>query len=208
MAPKNANRLAPAHPFRQIRDAVAHWYCGRKSAGGKFDDTPGIVVKWLDNQKDYIIPTLCEEFRRCDLYRDFRTPDEKAAVLAALDEEQRLAEQIPEEPPEEPPEVGLQYEPEEGTPAWAWEQVKRELAIEQGGTFDRWVNDTRLVDYDPDSNTFTISLPDAYRYDWIVNRLSRQINRKLAVITRQVTAQTTFIIGPEALKRNATTIGG
>lgn len=200
MSRRIAERLASEHPFWRIRDAVAHWYGNRRSAGGRFEETAGIVITWLDKPDEFTIPTMSEQFRRCDLYRDHRTPDELAAEQAAIDEAQRLEEQIPEEPEEEPPEV-LQYEPEEGTPAWAWEQVKRELAIEQGGTFDRWVNDTRLVDYDPDTNTFTVALPDAFRYDWIVNRLSQQLNRKLAVITRQPAAQTKFIVQPGTVSR-------
>ena len=45
------------------------------------------------------------------------------------------------------------------------------------------------------------ALPDAIRYDWIVNRLSKQINRKLAVITRQQAAQTKFIVQPGTVSR-------
>ena len=199
MSPRIAERLAAAHPYWEVRDAVAHWFCGRRSAGGRFEETPGIVITWLDNPDEYVIPTLSEEFRQTGLYRDHRTPDELAAEQAALDEAQRQEEQDLAEQAEEAPAAAAPdppHQPEEGTPAWAWMQVQRELAIEQGGTFDRWVNDTRLVEHDPDTNTFTIALPDAFRYDWIVNRLSKQINRKLAVITRQPSAQTKFIVDP------------
>jgi chromosomal replication initiator protein len=39
---------------------------------------------------------------------------------------------------------------------------------------------------------FLIGLPDAFRYDWIVNRLSRQIKRKLAVIVGRSTIDVKF----------------
>ena len=45
------------------------------------------------------------------------------------------------------------------------------------------MNDTYVLSHDEESNTFLISLPDAFRYDWIVNRLSKQIKRKLTVIS-------------------------
>ena len=210
MSPKIAERLAAAHPFWEIRDAVAHWYANRRSAGGRFEETCGIVITWLDRPDEFILPHISEDFRQTDLFRQFRTPDELAAEQAALDEAQRQAEQDLEDPPEEPSAAAgpeLRYEPEEGSPEWAWEQVKRELAIEQGGTFDRWVNDTRMVEHDPDTNTFTIALPDAFRYDWIVNRLSRQIKRKLAVITGQPSAQTKFTIEPGTVSRETQTQG-
>ncbi len=69
-------------------------------------------------------------------------------------------------------------------PHAVWRQLQSELAIEQGGTFDRWVNDTWVIAYE--DGEFLIGLPDAFRYDWIVNRLSRQIKRKLAVILHRM----------------------
>ncbi|MFN8468976.1 MAG: chromosomal replication initiator protein DnaA [Caldilineaceae bacterium] len=68
------------------------------------------------------------------------------------------------------------------------------MAIEQGGTFDRWVNDTWVIAYE--DGEFLIGLPDAFRYDWIVNRLSRQIKRKLAVIVGRATIDVKFRVQP------------
>ena len=79
-------------------------------------------------------------------------------------------------------------------PHAVWRQLQSELAIEQGGTFDRWVNDTWVIAYE--DGEFLIGLPDAFRYDWIVNRLSRQIKRKLSVILGRATIDVKFRVQP------------
>jgi chromosomal replication initiator protein len=79
-------------------------------------------------------------------------------------------------------------------PHAVWRQLQSELAIEQGGSFDRWVNDTWVIAYE--DGEFLIGLPDAFRYDWIVNRLSRQIKRKLAVIVGRATVDVKFRVQP------------
>jgi chromosomal replication initiator protein len=75
-----------------------------------------------------------------------------------------------------------------------WRQLQSELAIEQGGSFDRWVHDTWVIAYE--DGVFIIGLPDAFRYDWIVNRLSRQIKRKLCVIVGRSTIDVIFRVQP------------
>jgi chromosomal replication initiator protein len=75
-------------------------------------------------------------------------------------------------------------------PHAVWRQLQSELAIEQGGTFDRWVHDTWVIAFE--DGEFLIGLPDAFRYDWIVNRLSKQIKRKLAVIVGRSTINVKF----------------
>jgi chromosomal replication initiator protein len=75
-------------------------------------------------------------------------------------------------------------------PHAVWRQLQSELAIEQGGSFDRWVHDTWVIAYE--DGEFLIGLPDAFRYDWIVNRLSKQIKRKLAVIVGRSTISVKF----------------
>jgi hypothetical protein len=201
VSPKIAQRLAVAHPFWEIRDAVAHWYCGRKSAGGRFETTPGIVITWLDRPDEFTIPTLSDEFRRCELYRDHRTPDELAAEQAALDEAQRLADE------EAPPAAATPeaVEPAPGSPEAYWQQVRKELEIEQAGSFDRWLDGTYVLAYIEESNAFGIVLPDAMRADWVRNRLSKQIVRKLSVITRRP-ALVEFII-PESVSRETQSQG-
>jgi hypothetical protein len=176
----DAERLAEAHPFRDVRDAVAHWWQNRKAAGGRFEDYPGIVVYWLDNLADTVLPLASDEFLRTDLARAYLPPDEAEADEAEAEEAAAAAAtDLPDHRPAPPPAPA----PDPGTPAAYWSQLVSELAIEQGGSFDRWVHDTWVLDHDAATNTYVIALPDAYRYDWIVNRLSKQIHRKMRVIT-------------------------
>jgi chromosomal replication initiator protein len=79
-------------------------------------------------------------------------------------------------------------------PHAVWRQLQSELAIEQGGSFDRWVHDTWVIAYE--DGEFLIGLPDAFRYDWIVHRLSRQIKRKLAVILGRSSIDVKFRVQP------------
>lgn len=79
-------------------------------------------------------------------------------------------------------------------PHAVWRQLQSELAIEQGGSFDRWVHDTWVIAYE--DGEFLIGLPDAFRYDWIVHRLSRQIKRKLSVILGRNTIDVKFRVQP------------
>lgn len=76
----------------------------------------------------------------------------------------------------------------------AWRQLQSELAIEQGGSFDRWVHDTWVIAYE--DGEFIIGLPDAFRYDWIVNRLRTQIKRKLALIVGRSSIDVKFRVQP------------
>ena len=57
--------------------------------------------------------------------------------------------------------------------AW-WGQVIAEFAIEAGGTFERWLNDTSVVSYDVSGNSFVVAVPDRFRIDWLRNRLARR----------------------------------
>lgn len=75
----DAKRLATIHPLTRVREAVSHWWFNRKSMGGEFGETPGIVVYWLDKWNDCSVPALDERFLRTDLYRRFRTETELAS---------------------------------------------------------------------------------------------------------------------------------
>lgn len=85
-------------------------------------------------------------------------------------------------------------EPNGFDPHAVWRQLQSELEIEQGGSFDKWVQDTWVIAYE--DGEFLIGLPDAFRYDWIVHRLSRQIKRKLAVIVGRSTIDVKFRVQP------------
>ena len=103
----------------------------------------------------------------------------EAQLDADADADAELEAPAPPSPAPAPPDLP----PEPGTPAAYWAQLQSELAIEQGGSFDRWVHDTWVIAYE--DGEFIIGLPDAFRYDWIVHRLSKQIKRKLSVIAGQ-----------------------
>jgi hypothetical protein len=64
-----------------------------------------------------------------------------------------------------------------------WGQVVAEYAIEAGGTFERWLSDTKVASYDSSGNSFVVAVPDRFRIDWLRNRLARGVARKLSVMT-------------------------
>jgi len=84
--------------------------------------------------------------------------------------------------------------PESVEPQQIWRQLQSELAIEQGGGFDRWVHDTWVIAYE--DGEFLIGLPDAFRFDWIQTRLRTQIKRKLAVIMGRASVNVKFCVQP------------
>lgn len=87
-----------------------------------------------------------------------------------------LTPTLPEQPPVYPETFQGEKIPAE---TW-WEQVLAEFAIEAGGTFERWLNDTSLVSYDASTNSFVVAVPDRFRIDWLRNRLARGVARKLS----------------------------
>ena len=85
---RDAARIALAHPYGRVRDAVASWWMNRKSAGGKLENSPGIVLYWLNNWPDKP-PNHYEpaDWHKQDLYLRHRTPDEVAAAENGADED-------------------------------------------------------------------------------------------------------------------------
>lgn len=72
MIPRNARRLAAAHPAERVLRAVAYWW---DHAGTAFNLSPGIVVKWLDDWENTGLPMqLSSAFCASDLYRRFGPP--------------------------------------------------------------------------------------------------------------------------------------
>jgi hypothetical protein len=78
-----AQQLASAHALDTIREAICEWWMNRKSMGGTFEETPGIVVHWLNNWANAGVPALPRHFFRTDLYRRFRTTSERQADAAS-----------------------------------------------------------------------------------------------------------------------------
>ena len=197
---KRARLLAAEHRFEYVRRVVAMFWDRLQSGAVK----AGKVITALDDS--WGAPALDERFMATDFYRRHRLPEEVAAEAEA---ERAAAQQAELEandlPGDNNPAAAPDPPPEPGTPASYWAQLQQELAIEQGGSFDRWVHDTWVIAYndgrDGSAAEFLIGLPDAFRYDWIVHRLSRQIKRKLAVILgHQVDVK--FRVQPRPLATN------
>jgi chromosomal replication initiator protein len=87
--------------------------------------------------------------------------------------------------------------PQSFDPHAIWQQLQSELALEQGGSLDRWVHDTWVIAYE--DGEFIIGLPDAFRYDWVVTRLRSQIKRKLAVIVGRSSIDVKFRVQPRSV---------
>jgi hypothetical protein len=99
MAPKHANELAGLVAFTVIRDHVAAWWMNRKSVGGPLYDGPGIVYRWLTDPHGAAPNAYVEaDWRRQELYKQHRTPDEVAAgeTGASEDEAKRRRKYIPD----------------------------------------------------------------------------------------------------------------
>lgn len=92
-----ATRIAAEHPFERVRSCAASWWMNRRAVGGKLENSPGIVLYWLDNWPDRPPNTYdVAAWRQTDLYRQHRTP----AELAAGDdggEQERVAMYLPAE---------------------------------------------------------------------------------------------------------------
>ncbi len=66
-------------------------------------------------------------------------------------------------------------------------------------TYDMWVRDTEFLSRDPETNTFTIGVENAYSKDWLENRLYSTIKRTLTGITGKM-ADARFVVmgdGPD-----------
>ena len=101
LAPKHANQLAGLVAFTVIRDHVAAWWMNRKSVGGPLYDGPGIVYRWLTDPAGAAPNAYIDaDWRRTELYKLHRTPEEVAAVANGEqgdDEAERRRKYIPEE---------------------------------------------------------------------------------------------------------------
>jgi len=96
---RDAARIALAHPYSRVRDAVASWWMNRKSAGGKLENSPGIVLYWLNNWPDKP-PNHYDDaaWRQEELYLRHRTPEEVAAGDSGDDDQEaRRRKYIPDE---------------------------------------------------------------------------------------------------------------
>jgi hypothetical protein len=70
-----------------------------------------------------------------------------------------------------------------------WQTATGQLEVEMPrAVFHAWMRPARLAEYDPASNTFTVSAPNAYARDWLACRLSGSITRLLTGICNRSAA--------------------
>ncbi|MDI6770301.1 MAG: chromosomal replication initiator protein DnaA [Anaerolineales bacterium] len=76
----------------------------------------------------------------------------------------------------------------------AWQSALGQLQMDMPkASFDTWVRDTRMVNFD--QGIFTISVRNAYARDWLESRLSSTVTRLLmGIMNRDVDVQ--FIVSP------------
>lgn len=166
--PANAKRLATTHPFERIQRAVAHWWCHR---GTTFQETPGIVVTWLDDwQKAGLPPDLPAAFRRSDLYRRHRTRAQQAAdAQVTVQLPQPVHHRQPPKPKAEDPLGAL------------WGEITATLPE---GT-QVYLHHTHLVSL---SDGIARIVAPAAHLPWLRTQLQRRLVRDFALLEQPVTA--------------------
>lgn len=166
--PANAKRLATTHPFERVQRAVAHWWCHK---GVTFQETPGIVVTWLDDwQKAGLPPDLPAAFRRSDLYRRHRTRAQQAAdAQVTVHLPQAVHHRQPPKPKAEDPLAAL------------WGEITATLPE---GT-QVYLHHTHLVSL---SDGIAQIVAPAAHLPWLRTQLQRRLVRDFALLEQPVTA--------------------
>jgi hypothetical protein len=125
--------------------------------------------------------TITDADRQSDLYRRHAPSPwatEGWVSQAAEDED----ESAPAEPGPEVMETEPDPEPQVATARAQWERVQQECAL-QGDNATGAVQDMWVVTVEP--GCWTLGIADAFRFDWVVKKLSKQLERKLAVVVGQ-----------------------
>ncbi len=173
-----AKQLASDHSLFTIREAISHWWFNRKSLGGQFEETPGIVVYWLNNWQSAGVPALSAHFQRTELYRNFRTQAEQAADRQA--EAELAAVACKPQPVVTAPAVVQPADPH----AAIWDQMLAELRLTLAdATYQAFIRDTKARSQD--GCHWTIQVANKGSMDWVQNRLANKIKRSLAILTNQ-----------------------
>jgi len=93
------------------------------------------------------------------------------------------------------------------SPARAMQQALDGLRAEAGRAVDkRYLEPARLARYDPETRTFTLTLPTAQQRDWLANRAATQLEKTLLGICNQ-RVRVEFCIDAEAAGRATQTAG-
>lgn len=74
-------------------------------------------------------------------------------------------------------------EPSGRSPATIWQTTYGELQLQMPReTFDTWLRPSRLIDYDPDTITYTVGVQNTYAQQWLEYRLRNMIKRTLSQV--------------------------
>lgn len=173
---KTAKQLATQYPFEMIRRAVAFWWCNRKSRGGEFAESPGIVLTWLRNPDTVALPKLSQEFMASDLYMHHRTKDEIEA-----DTREAELHSLPDHGAPEPYDICDLWPGESDT----WNNVLSMLESElPASTYKTWLMNTAAV-IDEGTLTCTVCCENATTREWLSNRLRQMISRTINTVAQQ-----------------------
>ena len=96
----------------------------------------------------------------------------------------------------------------EKTVAQVWKLAKQQLELQlERPTFETWLKDAFLVDYDPEAQTLVVAVPQIYARDFCQNRLYRAIWRAVADVSGMAgkSLQLRFLTRQEWLTQTATT---
>ncbi|MGD9729254.1 MAG: hypothetical protein AB7V39_23165 [Nitrospiraceae bacterium] len=179
-----AKQLAAAHSLTTIREAASHWWFNRKSVGGTFEETPGIVVYWLNNWQSAGVPPLTDRFVRTDLYRNYRTQ-----VELAESDQAHFSAHAPILPILPDSQAASAPEPTETDPCdSAWQQVCNEVVLSLPEVTAQWLRNSYI--YAIDGATWYIAVTDQRALDWLRNRLAIKVQRILAsIIGKTITVE-------------------
>lgn len=171
---KTAKELAGRHRFELLRRAVGFWWSNRRSNGGEFSDKPGIVLTWLANLENTVIPEkLSMDFMLSDLYMNHLTADERAGMVMVIRDD-----------PDGQPDVERDEPAADDDLPWpemneywsvALERMRYELPAT---TFNTWMEGSR-AEFDDVAMTCKIIVDSQTKRDWLNARLRQMITREV-----------------------------
>lgn len=167
---KTAKELAGRHRFELLRRAVGFWWSNRRSNGGEFADKPGIVLTWLANLENTVIPEkLSMDFMCSDLYMNHRTAEERAAMVQDEADAEQCDDDAESEDDNQPwPEMNEFW-------AVALERMREELPAT---TFNTWMEGSR-AEFDDRALTCTVIVDSKTKQEWLNARLRQMITREV-----------------------------
>ena len=171
---KTAKELAGRHRFELLRRAVGFWWSNRRSNGGEFADKPGIVLTWLANLENTVIPEkLSTDFMCSDLYMNHMTAEERAAMVQDEADSAQCVDDVALEDDDQPwPEMNEFW-------AVALERMRAELPAT---TFNTWMEGSR-AEFDDHALTCTVIVDSQTKRDWLNARLRQMITREVCKST-------------------------